>query len=140
MFSIHVSVAVSAQSKNIDACGEFVKLLLSDEIMESLGNNDEFVLSRTAFRKVSETAVEFYNGKGGDNIFSSNSKRIKFTTEHIDKVEKIILNCSRSTVSDASICLILIEEMPAYFSGQKDLASVIAIAQDRVQKVLDERG
>jgi len=29
--------------------------------------------------------------------------------------------------------------MPAYFLGQKDLASVIKIAQDRAQKVLDER-
>jgi len=29
--------------------------------------------------------------------------------------------------------------MPAYFSGQKDLDEVVKIAQDRVQKVLDER-
>ena len=35
--------------------------------------------------------------------------------------------------------MILIEEMPAYFLGQKDLDSVIRIAQDRAQKVLDER-
>ena len=41
---------------------------------------------------------------------------------------------------DADISKILIEEMPAYFTGQKDLDSVIAIVQDRVQKVLDERG
>jgi hypothetical protein len=30
--------------------------------------------------------------------------------------------------------------MPAYFTGQKDLDAVVNIAQDRVQKVLDERG
>ena len=42
--------------------------------------------------------------------------------------------------TDSEINIILIEEMPAYFTGQKDLDSVIAIAQDRVQKVLDERG
>ena len=41
---------------------------------------------------------------------------------------------------DAAINLILIEEMPAYFTGQKDIKDVVAIAQDRVQKVLDERG
>ena len=29
--------------------------------------------------------------------------------------------------------------MPAYFLGQKKLDQVIRIAQDRVQKVLDER-
>lgn len=34
---------------------------------------------------------------------------------------------------------ILIEEMPAYFLGQKDLDSVVAIIQDRAQTVLDAR-
>ena len=38
------------------------------------------------------------------------------------------------------VSTILMEEMPAYFLGQKDLDSVTAIAQDRVQKILDERG
>jgi hypothetical protein len=42
--------------------------------------------------------------------------------------------------SDASINLILIEEMQPYFLGQKDLKNVANVAQDRVQKVLDERG
>jgi len=41
---------------------------------------------------------------------------------------------------DADISKILIEEMPAYFLGQKDLDSVIKIAENRIQKVLDERG
>ena len=40
---------------------------------------------------------------------------------------------------DSAISIILIEEMPAYFLGQKDLDSVVKIAQDRAQKVLDER-
>ena len=40
---------------------------------------------------------------------------------------------------NSDMSMILIEEMPAYFLGQKDLDSVIVIIQDRVQKVLDER-
>ena len=40
---------------------------------------------------------------------------------------------------DSAIEMILIEEMPAYFSGQKDLNAVVEIAQDRAQKVLNER-
>jgi len=35
--------------------------------------------------------------------------------------------------------MILIEEMPAYFLGQKDLDSVVKIVENRIQKVLDER-
>lgn len=145
-FAPHVSVAISAQSVNADACGEFVKLLLSEEIQESLALNDEFVLSRTAFRKVAQIAVDFYNKDGRNHIYSESDIQknpnsvITFSKEHIDGLEKIISSCSRSNACDASINLILIEEMPAYFLGQKDLESVIAIAQDRVQKVLSERG
>lgn len=40
---------------------------------------------------------------------------------------------------NSDMSMILIEEMPAYFLGQKDLDSVIIIIQDRVRKVLDER-
>ena len=40
---------------------------------------------------------------------------------------------------NSNMSMILIEEMPAYFLGQKDLDSVIVIIQDRVKKVLDER-
>ena len=55
-------------------------------------------------------------------------------------LENTILNCSSATTEDADINIVLIEEMPAYFSGQKSLDQVIKIAQDRVQKILDERG
>lgn len=38
------------------------------------------------------------------------------------------LNCSRVKSEDPDISMILIEEMPAYFLGQKDLDSVIKIS------------
>ena len=66
--------------------------------------------------------------------------RIKFSDKNVDDFEKIILSISRMNSADAAINLILIEEMPAYFSGQKDLAAVVKIAQDRAQKVISERG
>ena len=54
-------------------------------------------------------------------------------------MEKIISNAAKIDSEDAAISIILYEEMPAYFLGQKDLASVVKIAQDRAQKVLSER-
>jgi undecaprenyl diphosphate synthase len=63
-----------------------------------------------------------------------------FTKDDLDNLEKIISSCTHFNSADASINMILIEEMPAYFLGQKDLDSVVKIAQDRAQKVLDERG
>ena len=145
--SPYISIAISAQAYNENACGEFVKMLMTDEIQMDLGMNDNFVLNRDAFRAVGEKAIEYYNGDGRyylvtydwtNDTPSENFK--KLTEQNIDDLEEIILSCSQMNSADAAINLILIEEMPAYFSGQKELSDVVAIAQDRAQKVLDERG
>lgn len=140
IYTPHVSVAVSAQAVNKDAAAEFVKLLLTDDVQYSLASNDELVLSRTAFRKAGEEAVAFYSTGEGKNYFGQYSNQMSISNKNLDDLENIILKCSKCDSPDASINLILVEEMPAYFLGQKDLAAVVTIAQDRVQKVLDERG
>ena len=143
MFSTLSSVAISAKATNIDACAEFVKILLSDEIQKDYALDDYFVLNRNSFREAAETAIVYYNNGGqavnmGTGVHLINGE--PFTDKDTDNVEKIILSCSTLEKSDADISKILVEEMPPYFLDQKDLDSVIKIAQDRVQKVLDERG
>ena len=138
------SIAVSAQAYDIDACVDFVKLLLSDEIQKEYSSNGSFVLNREYFRSTGEAAIEYYNQTTISSLFGgyfekTPENRVKYTKEHIDVLENTILNCSSATTEDADINIVLIEEMPAYFSGQKSLDQVIKIAQDRVQKVLDER-
>ena len=145
MFGTNISVAVSATAVDIDACVEFVKLLMSDEIQTGLVMNDNFVLNREAFRKGCDSAIKYYNETLGDpTLFDYStgtyvSVRKPFSAEDIDNLEKIILSCSRVDSPDSVIEMILIEEMPAYFTGQKDLAAVASIVQDRAQKVLNER-
>lgn len=138
------SVAISAQADNVDACGEFVKILLAEDVQTDIAMNDCFVINREAFRKAGDAAIDYYNNGGsafsGGNGGSSGGLGKQFSIEDVDFVEGIILSCSRSCSDDASISIILIEEMPAYFLGQKDLDAVVKIAQDRIQKVLDERG
>lgn len=140
------SVAISSQSKNIDACGEFVKMLMTDDVQMELAKGGNFVLSKAAFRQGAKDAVDFMNGPGGDSYigFDNNGEpvknRMKFSQKNIDELEKIVSSISRMNSTDAAIGLILIEEMPAYFSGQKELDNVVKIAQDRAQKVLGERG
>ena len=139
------SIAVSCQAYDIDACVDFVKLLMSDEIQKEYSLNGSFVLNREYFRSTGEAAIKYYNQTTISSLFGGYfekqpENRVKYTKEHIDVLENTILNCSSATTEDADINLILIEEMPAYFLGQKSLDQVIKIAQDRVQKVLDERG
>lgn len=144
MASSYYSIAISAQAYDADACGEFVKLLLSDEIQQSYAMSGCFVLNREAFRAAGEEAVKYFNENSLSSVYGYTgmdvpANRIKYTSEHIDTLEKIIDSCSLMRTEDSAINLILLEEMPAFFSGQKDLAAVTQIAQERVQKVLDER-
>lgn len=139
-----ISVAVSAKACDIEACAQFAKSLLSDDVQNALASDDALVINRSVFRQWGERAVEYINGDGywawfGWEGEDPNPQRLIFSEHDIDNLETFILATNHMSYSDADINTILIEEMPAYFSGQKDLDSVIKIAQDRVQKVLDER-
>ena len=147
MLTTCLSVAVSAQAVNIEACAEFAKLLLSDEIQTRLAVSDRFTVNREVYKMNESRVLDYCNGPRANQEFGINHRtfepvktRIKFTTDDLDYLEKIILSCTHFDSADSSINIILIEEMPPYFVGQKDLNSVIKIAQDRTQKVLDERG
>ncbi len=141
VFTAVKSIAISAQAADAGACGEFVKLLMGSDSQRMNAMNDCFVLDRQIFRECAKVAIEYYNSQEGFGYFGDpGNTNFKFTEAHIDAMERIILSCSGAKSTDSAINLILIEEMPSYFSGQKDLAAVAAIAQDRVQKVIDERG
>ena len=143
---IPLSVSVSAHAVDVAACGEFVKMLLGDDTQQDLATvGGYFPVSRDAYHKVAGTALTYFNSVpvkadydvGGG---TGSKNRITYTQDHIDKIEKTISSCTSITRSDPDIDRILVEEMPAYFCGQKSLADVCKVAQDRVQKVLDERG
>ena len=147
MLTTILSVAVSAQAVNVEACAEFAKLLLSDEIQTKYAVSDHFTVNREVYKKNEGLILDYCNGARGNQEFGIDHRtfepvknRMKFTEDDMSYLENIILNCSHFNSSDASVNIILIEEMPPYFLGQKDLNSVIKIAQDRAQKVLDERG
>lgn len=138
------SVAISKQAADVNACGEFVKLLLSDEIQTYMAMQDYFVINRSAFRTAADKANSYYNNGGSSHSNGGGSSPYnggkKFSSIEVDNVERVIMSSSKMQTEDSAISLILIEEMPAYFLGQKKLDAVIKIAQNRVQKVLDERG
>lgn len=146
MVRCNISAAVSTQSVNIDACVEFTKILLSDDIQYDMSKKGFFSLSREAYRKAGSIILDYCNGPRGSMAFQKITvtgqkinRTTDFTEADLNNLEKIISSCTHFDSADASINMILIEEMPAYFLGQKDLDSVIRIAQDRAQKVLDER-
>ncbi|MDY6338168.1 MAG: hypothetical protein SPL61_00890 [Saccharofermentans sp.] len=78
-----------------------------------------------AFKKTGESAIQYYSNGGnlanGGNGHSSSGFGREFTSEDVAFVEKMILSCSQIKSEDSDIGIILIEEMPAYFFGQKVL-------------------
>lgn len=145
MFRSYISAAVSAQSENVEASVEFIKILLSDETQEALALQENFVVNKEALRKAGMAAADHFNDPYYDDVYSRSSNgqlkenRYRFSKKNIDDLENIILSCSCMHSEDQAVSIILIEEMPAYFKDQKSLEDVIKIAQDRAQKVLDER-
>ena len=138
------SVAISSQAIDIKACGEFVKLLLIDEFQTKIAMTDTFVINRKAFKNAGSAAIQYYNNGGSSFNGGSGSSALgigkDISTDNVNFIENIILSCSKIKTEDSDISIILIEEMPAYFTGQKELNAVIEIAGNRIQKVLDERG
>ena len=102
-------------------------------------------MNKEALRQGCKDAIAYFNTEEGqENIFEYSlgtyvSIKTKFADDDIDNLENVILSCSGADSVDAAINMILIEEMPAYFAGQKTLEQVIPIMQNRIQKVLDER-
>lgn len=125
-------------------CGEFVKLLLIDEFQTKIAMTDTFVINRKAFKNAGSAAIQYYNNGGSSFNGGSGSSALgigkDISTDNVNFIENIILSCSKIKTEDSDISIILIEEMPAYFTGQKELNAVIEIAGNRIQKVLDERG
>lgn len=137
MVGMQTSIAVSAQSESVDACGEFVKILLSEEIQEGYAMDNMFVLNRDILKKVGQTAIKSFFEYTSYETTPTNTS---VSEQSIVELDKNIAGCSCTKSVDAEIAIILKEEMAPYFIDQKQLPEVVAIAQDRVQKVLDERG
>ena len=61
-------------------------------------------------------------------------------SELADRYIEQLSTASTSSFVYHSISLIIYEEVPAYFEGQKSFEDVATVINDRAQKVLDERG
>ena len=138
------SVAISANTADPDGCGEFVKTLLSEDMQENFAMSDCFVLNRKALRSVAEDAITYYNDGGSISGYSFSFGGMRhvgdyYSMKDVEKAEKLLSTCSGILYEDADISMILIEEMPAYFEGQKDLAQVSSTIENRARQVLNER-
>lgn len=133
-----MTVSISSHSENTDACKEFLKILLSDDIQGTIENN--IPVNKNCARELALKEIELHNYYVERNAGQKFAK----TGEMLDPsvADAYIAELSKATTSSFvyhSISLIIYEEIPAYFEGQKSFEEVAQIINDRAQKVLDER-
>jgi ABC-type glycerol-3-phosphate transport system substrate-binding protein len=147
--SINCSAAVSANSKEKTACIEFIKTLLSDEVQSDFVYRDGVVpVKKSAYETNSKEAVDKYNALYDrlSEIYTP-TELIEYgfpwhavDESAVDDFETMLESCKTLSSSDPGITMILNEEMPAYFTGQKSLDEVITIINNRANTYLSERG
>lgn len=142
------SVGISANAADIGICEQFVQYLLSYDAQTVFATAGFTPVNIAAFEDGSQDVIDEYNEQIEYLLqFSTREEiaRCGFFAETVDRsvieaYEGFITSSCTITRADPSIVVIVREEMPAYFSGQKSLDEVIEILQDRVQTFVNERG
>ena len=153
IISVNSSAAVSSQSENKNGAWEFVKTMMSYDIQSA---DPEYaydsMINLQALKDRGNAAIAEYNkivqqyrNMSQRELDKARSMGVFIPTQELDTsaVEAYLVLLEKATDVyrvDRQVLLITKEEITAYYTGQKDLNSVITIAQDRVQKVMDERG
>jgi len=133
-----IAVSVSSRSNDINSCKEFLGILLSEDIQQTINSN--IPVNKKCARELALREIEL------NNEFAEKSYGVQYAKSgsYLDPsvADRYIEQLSAATNSEFSyhsISLIIYEEIPAYFDGQKSFEDVAEVINDRAQKVLDER-
>lgn len=115
------SALIAACSSCQEGCWELISSMINDDV---LSNANGIPLSRNAFIS---SAVNMTDGT-------------PINQDIIENYSTFIENASFYYSTDYTITMIISEEMPAYFDGQKSLDEVISVINSRVGTMVAERG
>ena len=149
MLTVSGSVAISAQTAEADACWRFVETLLSPEIQGYYAQASKGCpICTEAYETFGRAMIDEYNRALSDRslyfspdamvLYGAHMTELDYSV--VDDYEAMIRSCSSISQTDTAVTVIVREEMPAYFSGQKTIEEVIDIMENRVQTFLNERG
>ena len=146
--TVMTSMGISATTNEKKACVDFLKLLLSEELQECIGLYQESTpVRKTAYEATALQAIEKNNSVYDrykdvylkDTLVDLGIPFCKIDNKVVKDYEEMLNSCSVISEADPAITIIVTEEMPAYFTGQKSLDDVIKIINDRAQTYVNER-
>ena len=148
LLTVSSSVAISAQTAEADACWSFIETLLSPEIQGYYAQASKGCpVCVDAYEDFACAMIDEYNKSVSDwnllglearALYGSHMTELDYSV--VDDYENMIRSCSSISHTDPAVTVIVREEIPAYFAGQKTIEEVIDIVENRVQTFLDERG
>ena len=140
------SFALSARSENLEGAWEFVRYYLTDEYQETVEYG--LPISSDIFTQKAQEALNkpYYLDENGNKVeysetFYMNGESIELepmTQEQIDQVVEFIRSVNTRSYYNQDISKILVEEVEAYFTGQKSAQEVAQVIQSRAQIYVSE--
>ncbi|KUO75424.1 MAG: hypothetical protein APF77_01400 [Clostridia bacterium BRH_c25] len=143
-FTANTLYGINNKSGNIALAWEFLKFLVSDEMMSqpSLGG---LPVNRDAALMAAQNAVDMSkkaSGGGGKMMLSKNGQSVSInkpiTQEDVDIVQNLLGGASKYTKVDQKVLSIIQEETKAFFESQKSADDTAKTIQDRVNTYINE--
>ena len=134
----NIAVSISANTGDVNSCKQFLGILLSEDIQKTLFTN--IPVNKKCARDIALMEIAEYNKRvaGSEGVmFTKTGKTLD--TAIADRYIDQLSTATTSSFAYHSISLIIYEEIPAYFEGQKSFEDVATVINDRAQKALDER-
>ena len=150
MIDVKSSAAICSQSKNKEGAWEFLKLLTSPEIQSIEGYFSSInleVLTELGKEAVADfnKIVAEYKSMDEKKLAELVQTGVEVYTKEIDDsaIDAYIDLLNKSTGIyrvDGQVLIISKEEIQAYYSGQKSLADVVSIMDNRIKLYRNEQG
>lgn len=137
------SVGVASSCSCVEGAVAFVEYCLEEDSQQLMTTDCEPLLISAILQKYYDL-IQVYEIQN-EIILAQNPTSSVLTLsydgvdEGVRNYGRLIDNSSGYVGGDSGISVILYEEMPAYFCGDKNLDDVISIIEGRAQTILDER-
>ncbi len=140
------SVAISATTAAEEGTLRFLNILISENIQRLSSSNHSNCINRNALTEASNDIIATRNAAYDSEIANGISEAelhswgmVRLDESLIDRYFEALGAADTVSAIDPSVASIILEEIPAYFTGQKSIEDVAFIIDNRAQTILDER-
>ena len=142
-----LTLAISAMSPCKDEAWDFISFMFTEDEQYEYSNSFYSIpLNCAAFDRINEDSIAQnkreleLREKYGDDEYYYGYNLVELTPEHAEGFRKLVESVSTISSTDPAVFLIVKEEAPAYFSGQRTVEDVCKNIQNRTTTIVNERG